>query len=136
MRPRTVPHAPRLTANQAPLDRPGIDPQTAPAHWTAWGQIDPRQLARQTVQQTHRVIDPPGPQNRPKRAANRAACNCPGSVRKPPTRANPGKVCKRQLTCQTQKNPARGRDCLGLAGHINCQKLTIGNCTMLAGLSD
>lgn len=93
-------------------------------------------MARQTVQQTARGIDPPGPQNRAKRAANRAACNGPGSVRKPPTRANPGKVCKRTLTCQTQKNPARGRDRLGLAGQINCQKLAIGNCAMLPGLSD
>lgn len=137
MRPGAVPHAPKLTANPTPLDRPGH--RLTPGHWSAWGQIDPRPLARQTVQQTARGIAPPGPQNRPKWAAKGAACNGPGSVRKPPNRAKPGKVSERLLTCQTQKNPARGRDRLELAGQsmlTNCQKSAMGNCAMLAGLSD
>ena len=134
MRPGAAPHAPGLTANPAPLDRPGHG--LTPAHWSARGQIDPRPLARQTCQQTTRGIDPPGPQNRPKRAANRAGHNAPGLTKTRTNRGNPGKVSKCQLTCQTQKNPARGRDRLGLAGQIRGQKSATGNCTMLAGSSD
>lgn len=108
----------RIDRKPGPIGPPGarIDPPNRPGHWSAWGQIYPRPLAPRTVQQTAPGIDPPGPQNRAKRSANRAACNGPGSARKPPNRGKPGKVCKRSLTCQTQKNPARGRDCLGLAG--------------------
>ena len=139
MRPGAAPHAPGLTANPATLDRPGH--RLTPGHWSAWGQIDPRPLDRQTDRKTAptcpRGLPPHGPKNRPKRAANRAACNGPGSVRKPPNRV--GKVSKRKLTCQTQKNPAWGRDRLGLAGQsmlTSCQKSATGNWTMLAGSSD
>lgn len=72
-KPRPIgPHAgPIDPPNRPPLDRGRFTNQPAP-------------LNRQTIQQTARGIDPPGQQNRAKRAANRAACNGPGSVRKPP----------------------------------------------------
>ena len=134
-------HAPGLNANPARLDRAGH--RLTPGHWSARGQIGPAPIGPandpQTAPTCPRGLTPHGPQTRSKRAANRAACNGPGSVRKPPNRANRGKVSKRQLTCQTQKNPARGRDRLGLAGQFtltNCQKSASGNCTMFPGLSD
>lgn len=125
MRPGSAPHAPGLAANPAPLDRAGH--RLTPGHWSAWGQIDPRPLARQTIQQTPPGVDPARAANPLKRAANRAGHNAPGLTQNRPNRGNPEKVCKRSLTCQTQKNPARGRECLGLAGHISAQKSDMCN---------
>lgn len=79
----------------------------------------------------------PARATKPAKTARKRARPClPRTCGNGPQTGQPGKVCKGKLTFQTQKNPARGRDRLGLDSQTNRQKSEIGNCWTLSGLSD